>query len=91
MYNGYWFALMASLMNLALTAGNLISKYINFGFKVSREVRNEKHDIIIYANYDNLSFLLIVCSLISLIIPLLGVYFYFKKTQSKSHSKYQAH
>ena len=86
-----WFALMASLMNLALTAGDLISKYINLGFKVSREIRNEKYDIIVYANYDNLSFLLIVCSLVSLIIPLLGVYFYFKKTQSKSDSKYQAH
>ncbi len=35
---GTWFALMASLMNIALTAGGLFTKYLNKVFIVSREV-----------------------------------------------------
>jgi hypothetical protein len=35
---GTWFALMASLMNIALSAGGLLTKYLNKIFVVSREV-----------------------------------------------------
>lgn len=35
---GTWFALMASLMNIALSAGGLLTKYLNKIFIVSREV-----------------------------------------------------
>ncbi len=31
-----WFALMASLMNLALVAGQLLTKYLNWIFEVDR-------------------------------------------------------
>ncbi len=35
---GTWFALMASLMNIALSAGGLMTKYLNKIFVVSREI-----------------------------------------------------
>jgi len=35
---GTWFALMASLMNIALSAGGLLTKYLNKIFVVSREI-----------------------------------------------------
>ncbi|MBW5290419.1 MAG: Folate carrier, cyanobacterial type [Candidatus Ruthia sp. Asou_11_S2] len=35
---GTWFALMASLMNIALAAGGLLTKYLNKFFVVSREI-----------------------------------------------------
>jgi hypothetical protein len=52
-----WFALMASLMNLALTAGTLGTKYLNLIFHVNRGV------------YDQLPVLVIAAAVISFLLP----------------------
>ena len=52
-----WFALMASLMNLALVAGQLQTKYLNIVFPVAR------------GEYGELGALLITVMLIGLIVP----------------------
>ncbi|MGM0533364.1 MAG: hypothetical protein ACQERK_02595 [Campylobacterota bacterium] len=72
---GTWFALMASLMNLALTAGNLISKYLNEIFVVTREVPARG----ISADYSQLGWLLISATLIGFVLPLLAIYKYGRK------------
>jgi hypothetical protein len=56
-----WFALMASLMNLALVAGSLLSKYLNEIFPVDR------------GEYGNLPALVAVSMLISLVLPLCAI------------------
>jgi MFS family permease len=53
-----WFALMASLMNLALVAGGMLTKYLNILFPVGR------------GDYHNLPILVVVASVISLVLPL---------------------
>jgi MFS family permease len=53
-----WFALMASLMNLALVAGSLLTKYLNLLFPVNR------------GDYDNLPILAVLVSVISFVVPL---------------------
>jgi hypothetical protein len=52
-----WFALMASFMNLALTAGQLQTKYLNEIFVVQR------------GDYGQLGVLLIVVTVISFVVP----------------------
>lgn len=56
-----WFALMASLMNTALVAGQLQTKYLNQIFVVSR------------GEYSELGWLLIASTLIGLIVPLVVI------------------
>ncbi len=56
-----WFALMASLMNLALTAGSLGTKYLNLIFPVDR------------GNYDSLPALVVAGYAVSLIVPLTAI------------------
>ncbi|WP_100550680.1 MFS transporter [Caedibacter taeniospiralis] len=72
-----WFALMASFMNLALTAGSLLSKYLNKVFAVSREVLDHTTNTVISsANYSELGSLLITVSIIGLSAPLVGILLY---------------
>jgi MFS family permease len=52
-----WFALMASLMNLALIAGNLATKYLNILFPVNR------------GDYANLPILAVAAIVIGFIVP----------------------
>jgi hypothetical protein len=52
-----WFALMASLMNLALVAGQLQTKYLNQAFPVAR------------SDYDLLGWLLIIATAIGFLLP----------------------
>lgn len=52
-----WFALMASLMNLALVAGQLQTKYLNQLFAVGRGV------------YDDLGQLLVIVTVIGFVLP----------------------
>lgn len=59
-----WFALMASMMNLALNAGSLLTKYLNMAFVVER------------GSYDNLGYILVISSLIGIIIPMTALFFY---------------
>jgi hypothetical protein len=56
-----WFALMASLMNLALVAGQLETKYLNLIFTVGRGV------------YDELGVLLIVAAVLGFAIPVAAI------------------
>ena len=56
-----WFALMASLTNLALVAGQLQTKYLNQAFTVGR------------GEYDELGMLLITVTLLSLLFPLTAI------------------
>jgi hypothetical protein len=53
-----WFALMASLMNLALVAGQLQTKYLNEVFVVQR------------GEYSELGPLLIIAALLGFILPI---------------------
>jgi MFS family permease len=54
---GTWFALMASLMNIALSASGLFSKYLNQIFVLTREMTKDA-EIVTPANYDDLGILL---------------------------------
>ena len=56
-----WFALMASLMNLALVAGQLQTKYLNQIFTVGR------------GNYDELGMLLIVVTMLGFLVPVAAI------------------
>jgi hypothetical protein len=56
-----WFALMASLMNLALVAGQLQTKYLNQIYTVGRGV------------YDELGILLIIASVLGFAIPVAAI------------------
>jgi hypothetical protein len=69
-----WFALMASMMNLALTAGGLLTKYLNKVFVVSREVI-QNGVVVSHADYSQLGKLLITVTLIDFIIPIFIIWF----------------
>ena len=56
-----WFALMASLMNLALTAGALGTKYLNLIFHVDR------------GSYANLPALVVTAYIVALVLPLTAI------------------
>src|SRR5262245_24805447 len=62
-----WFALMASLMNLALVAGALQTKYLNEIFVVGR------------GNYGELGTLLIVATALGFIVPLAAIALFGRK------------
>ena len=68
-----WFALMASLMNLALTTANLFSQYLNQIFVVTREVVNAAGKVVVPADYSQLGMLLIVTTIIGLVLSLLAI------------------
>lgn len=56
-----WFALMASLMNLALVAGALQTKYLNEIFVVSR------------GDYSNLPYIVGICIVVGFAVPILAI------------------
>ncbi|MGH6736684.1 MAG: hypothetical protein ACRECX_11485 [Methyloceanibacter sp.] len=56
-----WFALMASLMNVALVAGQLQTKYLNYWFEVGR------------GSYADLPALTIMAVLIGFVVPVAGI------------------
>ena len=56
-----WFALMASLMNLALVAGQLGTKYLNQTFAIDR------------GDYDGLTGLMWVVLVVGLVVPLVAI------------------
>jgi hypothetical protein len=62
-----WFALMASLMNLALVAGQLQTKYQNQIYTVGR------------GNYEELGALLIVASALGFLIPIAAILLFGRK------------
>ncbi len=69
-----FFAVMASFTNLALSAANLLTRYLNEIFVVAREVRDpQTGEVIVPADYSQLGILLIVVTLITVGLPLLTV------------------
>ncbi len=79
-YRGTWFAIGASLMNLALTAGNLLTKYLNRIFVITREVLDETGKVLVSQNYEDLGILMICRLVLSFVIPFLAILFFLKKT-----------
>jgi hypothetical protein len=70
---GTWFALMASLMNIALSAGGLLSKYLNKIFVVTREVVQDGK-VISHADYSQLGYLLWIVIGVGFIVPIVTIY-----------------
>lgn len=69
-----FFAVMASFSNLALSAGQLGTKYLNEVFLVTREVRDPTTGIVdVPADYSDLGTLMITVLVVGLIVPLLAV------------------
>ncbi len=69
-----FFAVMASFTNLALSASQLGTKYINQIFVVTREVRDPvTSEISVSADYSELGILLITVTVIGFILPLLAI------------------
>ena len=69
-----FFAVMASFTNLALSLGQLGTKYVNEIFLVTREVKNHATGVITTpANYSHLGKLLITVTVVGLILPLAAI------------------
>ena len=69
-----WFALMASLMNLALTTGGIISKQLNEYWVVSRQVMDASGNILVQADYSQLGALLWITTIAGTVLPILAAY-----------------
>jgi hypothetical protein len=70
---GTWFALMASLMNIAMSAGRLFTKYPNQAFEITREIK-DGDTIVTQANYSELGTLLWVVIIVGFIVPILTIW-----------------
>jgi hypothetical protein len=69
-----FFAVMASFTNLALSAGQLGTKYLNQIFLITREVQDQATGVItVPADYSELGVLLITVSVIGLALPLAAI------------------
>jgi len=71
-HKGTWFALMASLMNIALSASGLFSKYLNKIFILTREIKDDGV-VVTPANYDDLGILLWVVITLGLVVPIVTI------------------
>ena len=70
-----FFAVMASFSNLALSAAQLGTKYLNQLYTVAREVKDrETGNIITAANYDELGPLFITVACIAISLPLAAIF-----------------
>jgi hypothetical protein len=71
-----YFAVMASFTNLALALSQLLTKYVNEIFVVTREVKDAATGAIqVPADYHNLGSLLIAVALMGLVLPMLAIVF----------------
>jgi hypothetical protein len=68
-----YFAVMASFANLALSAAQLGTRYLNQLYTVTREVRDATGALRIPADYSEVGALLITATAIALMVPLLAV------------------
>jgi hypothetical protein len=84
---GTWFALSASFMNLALTAAEMISKYFNKWFVVSREVLDASGQVVQAADYSQLGTLLLLCMSWTFLIPLCAVSFLIKEPKKQTNTR----
>jgi len=69
---GTWFALMASLMNIAMSAGRLFTKYLNQAFEITREIK-EGDVVVTQANYSELGTLLWIVIIVGFIVPIVTI------------------
>ena len=69
---GTWFALMASLMNIAMSAGGLFTKYLNQAFEITREIK-ENGVVVTQANYSELGTLLWVVIVLGFVVPIVTI------------------
>ena len=70
-----FFAVMASFTNLALSASQIFTRYLNEFFLVTREVRDAAGKVVTPADYSALGELLVVASVLGLVLPLLAIAF----------------
>ena len=83
-YKATFFAVFASFTNIALSARELLTSYLNKIFVISRKVVDEQSNkIIAKANYDDLDNLLITLIIVTLVIPLITI-FLVQKTKLRS-------
>jgi hypothetical protein len=68
-----FFAVMASFTNLALSASQLGTKYLNQIYVVSREVRDAAGTVTVPADYGELGALLLSVTLLGLALPLAAI------------------
>jgi hypothetical protein len=71
-----FFAVMASFTNLALSLSQLLTKYANQLFVVTREVRDPvTHAITVPVDYSHMGELLIAVTLVGLVLPMAAIVF----------------
>ncbi len=71
-----FFAVMASFTNLALSASQLGTKYLNGAYKVTREVKDAASgQITVPADYSELGTLLIIVMVIGIVLPFAAILF----------------
>jgi hypothetical protein len=69
-----WFAVVASFTNLALSASQLGTKYLNQWYTVTREVRDRAAGTVtVPADYSELGWLLITVAVIGCVVPLTAI------------------
>ena len=68
-----FFAVMASFTNLALSASQLGTKYLNQIYEVKREVKDAAGQITVPADYSELGHLLITVTIIGFVLPLVTI------------------
>ena len=66
-----FFAVLASFTNLALSASNLGTRYLNEFYVITREVKSRSGEIKTNADYSELGLLLITVAILTLIVPIL--------------------
>ncbi len=69
-----FFAVLASFTNLALSASNLGTKYLNEMFVITRQVKSSSGEIKTEANYSELGVLLITVAVLTLVIPIASTF-----------------
>lgn len=79
-----WFALMASLMNLALTGGAIVTKLLNQVWVVSRTIKDSAGSVIVAANYDHLGALLWISIIVGLLVPVVLIFIFMRQDLRKS-------
>ncbi len=84
---GTWFALMASLMNLAMSAGRLLTKYLNQMFVVTREIKDDNGVVTTVANYSELGSLLWIVIVVGFLVPILTILIYDPKVNTGKESQ----
>jgi len=68
-----YFAVMASFTNLALSASQLGTKYLNGMFTITREVKDATGSVTVPADYGELGILLVVVTVIGFAAPMIAI------------------